>query len=95
MAIPMKYSKSRLNVISLLKKRQSRIENKLARWWRSLIIVAGISASRRTVVANVAQLVEQRFRKARVAGSSPVVGSIFPFTISDWRLTRIAFSCER
>jgi hypothetical protein len=26
--------------------------------------------------ANVAQLVEQRFRKARVAGSSPVVGSI-------------------
>jgi hypothetical protein len=27
-------------------------------------------------VANVAQLVEQRFRKARVAGSSPVVGSI-------------------
>ena len=28
------------------------------------------------VVANVAQLVEQRFRKARVAGSSPVVGSI-------------------
>jgi hypothetical protein len=29
--------------------------------------------------ANVAQLVEQRFRKARVAGSSPVVGSIFIF----------------
>ena len=28
------------------------------------------------MVANVAQLVEQRFRKARVAGSSPVVGSI-------------------
>jgi hypothetical protein len=26
-------------------------------------------------VANVAQLVEQRFRKARVAGSNPVVGS--------------------
>jgi hypothetical protein len=27
-------------------------------------------------VADVAQLVEQRFRKAQVAGSSPVIGSI-------------------
>jgi hypothetical protein len=32
--------------------------------------------------ANVAQLVEQRFRKARVAGSSPVVGSIFTFSLA-------------
>jgi hypothetical protein len=42
------------------------------------------------VVANVAQLVEQRFRKARVAGSSPVVGSIPPITIRYRRESRLS-----
>jgi hypothetical protein len=51
----------------------------------SHIIVAEIPASgREEVVANVAQLVEQRFRKARVAGSIPVVGSIY-FS-DEWRV---------
>src|SRR5215469_8549022 len=45
--------------------------NQLARLFGSHIMVT-------QSVANVAQLVEQRFRKARVAGSSPVVGSIPP-----------------
>ena len=46
------------------------------------------------VVANVAQLVEQRFRKARVAGSSPVVGSILfqPFFYDRW--TQIIFRLD-
>jgi hypothetical protein len=39
---------------------------------------------REGMVANVAQLVEQRFRKARVAGSIPVVGSI-RLLLSVWR----------
>ncbi len=30
-------------------------------------------------IADVAQLVEQRIRNAQVIGSSPIVGSIFPF----------------
>ena len=45
-------------------------------------------------VANVAQLVEQRFRKARVAGSSPVVGSIFKCFFCNGLDRFSAFDCE-
>jgi flavoprotein len=41
-----------------------------------------------TVVANVAQLVEQLFRKQQVMGSSPIVGSTFQS-----RIRRYGFLC--
>jgi hypothetical protein len=61
----------------------------LAGWFGADILLSAISGLAGQWVANVAQLVEQRFRKARVAGSSPVVGSIFQFSIYDLRLTQL------
>jgi hypothetical protein len=41
----------------------------------SLVHRSSFSERRKTLKANLAQLVEQRYRKPQVAGSNPVVGS--------------------
>lgn len=56
----------------------------LALRWDNILTVAMLSATiLAVVIANVAQSVEQLFRKQQVRGSSPRVGSIFPTPVID------------
>ena len=64
---------------TIFKKRQKKCEKRIDTWdefWYNLISSGGC-VMLRNLNANVAQSVEQRFRKPQVKGSSPFIGSIF------------------
>ena len=62
---------------TIFKKRQKKYEKRVdmrKRFWYNSVLSGGCVMLRN---ANVAQSVEQRFRKPQVKGSSPFIGSIF------------------
>ena len=64
---------------TIFKKRQKKCEKRVdmrKRFWYNSVLSGGC-VMLRNLNANVAQSVEQRFRKPQVKGSSPFIGSIF------------------
>ena len=64
---------------TIFKKRQKKCEKRVdmrKRFWYNSVLSDGC-VMLRNLNANVAQSVEQRFRKPQVKGSSPFIGSIF------------------
>lgn len=57
------------------KKCEKRVDTRKRFWYNS--VLSGGCVMLRNLNANVAQSVEQRFRKPQVEGSSPSVGSLF------------------
>ena len=67
--------KERLEIRAWKKKKvEKRVDFAPAFWYNSLL--SGDSCLMRMRYANVAQSVEQRFRKPQVKGSSPFIGSM-------------------